>query len=582
MRVPVAQNQVTARGLPSARIDFRPSAADYGADIGQALQGVGAVTQDIYQQEKRKAHQIAVEDASNQLGAWESNTMPVALQVRGKDAFGLPDKVLPDYDKTASKIEEGLTDPDAKEAFRLLAADRRNGVNRALQSHMGAERHTYDDQVFQDGLATSQQAVGLYYQDEGRVNQELDRQANAVQDYGQRNGMPPEWVAATKAKTISQSHSSVIDRMLADENDTGAKAHFDRYQAEMTPDAQAQTIRALDVAGTRGESQRQAAAIFSTEKPLDTMLDEVRKISDPKLQDATMERVTRLNSLYLQAKGQAEDISFKQGYEALTDPKNLRGIDGIPSKTLAALPPERQNTLRAYAASMTKREEPATDWGQYYKLQALASSEATRDGFVKTNLLDYRMKLSNTEFKELVKLQSDLREKSGNADASAKVLTGISSREDVVNESLAGLGIDPRPYTVKDGVATVNPPAVAFRRLVDQAVIAQQQATGKPVGPEDVRKISDKLVMQQTVKDPRGFVSNYILHPFGDNFSEKQVPTFQLPGVDRMAFAVSQVPAAEAAKIKEAAARAGRTLTDSEMTDIYNANLKKTATDASK
>lgn len=582
MRVPVAQHQVQASGLPSARINFQPNAADYGADIGQALQNVGNVTQDIYQQEKRKALQVSVQDASNRLGAREATLMPAALQVRGKDAFGLPDKVLPDFDKTASEIEEGLTDPDAKEAFRLLAADRRNGVNRALQSHMGAEHQTYDDRVFQDGLATSQQAVGLYYQDEGRVNAELDRQANTIQEYGQRNGMPPEWVATTKAKTISQSHSSVINRMLADENDTGAKAYFDRYQAEITPDTQAQTIKDLDVAGTRGESQRQAAAIYSIDKPLDQMLDEVRQIKDPKLQDATMERVTRLNGLYLQAKGQKEDINYKMGYEALIDPKNLRGVDGIPSTVMSSLPPERQNILRSYAALRAKREEPTTDWGEYYKLQGLSSSPATRDGFVKTNLLDSRMKLSNTEFKELVKLQSDLREKAGDADASARVLAGINSREDVVNESLAGLGIDPRPYTVKDGVATVNPPAVAFRRLVDQAVIAQQQATGKPVGPEDVRKISDHLVMQQATKDPRGWFSNYILHPFGDNFTEKQTPTFQLPGADRMAFAVSQVPAAEATKIKDAAARAGRTLTDSEMTDLYNANLKKTATDASK
>ena len=570
-RVPQAQNQVQATGLPNARDTFQPSAQDYGAGLAPGLSDVSQVTMAIHQDAKQKANRVAIEDATNQLGAWEATAMPAALQVRGKAAFGLPDKVLPDYDKTAQKIEDGLADPEQKQAFRLMAADRRNGVNKALQSHMGAEYRTYNDQVFTDGITNSQQAVGLYYADEGRVNTELDRQAYAVQSYAQQNGLPPEWEQATKAKVISQSHSTVIDRMLADENDTGAKAHFDRYQAEMTPDAQAAALKALDVAGTRAQSQAEASRIFSTEKPLDQMLDEVRQIKDPKLQDATEARVTRLNALYLQAKGQAEDRTFKDAYETLVDPTNLKGIDGVPATVMSALPPERQNALRTYAASMARREEPTTDWGQYYKLQSLASAPATRDGFLKTNLLDYRNQLSNAEFKELTNLQADLRKQAGNQDASAKTLQGISSREDVVNETLAGIGIDPRPYTTKDGTVTVNQPAVAFRRQVDQAIVAQQQATGKPVTPEETRKIADRLVLQQTVQDPRGWYNP--ARWFGDATTPRQVPTFQLPGADRLALSVSQVPVSEQAKIRDAAARAGRQLTDADVTALYNASL---------
>jgi hypothetical protein len=92
------------------------------------------------------------------------------------------------------------------------------------------------------------------------------------------------------------THVGVIDRLLANDQDLAAKQYYDAHKADVTGAATIAVERALEEGSTRGESQRQADTITAKAATLGDALTQVRAIADPKVRDATEERVRKFFS----------------------------------------------------------------------------------------------------------------------------------------------------------------------------------------------------------------------------------------------------------------------------------------------
>src|SRR5205085_9493776 len=114
-----------------------------------------------------------------------------------------------------------------------------------------------------------------------------------------------------------------------------------------------------------------------------------------------------------------------------------------------------------YAKQKAKGDPIETNWTTYYDLLSLASTDETKDKFLSTNLLRYRGQLGDTEFKQVVELQSGLRR--GDDKAEAK-LAGIRTTQQVLASSLKAVGIDPNAKAGTPDAELVN----SFGRAVDQ------------------------------------------------------------------------------------------------------------------
>lgn len=237
--VPRYSNTEKQDALPSARLTPSVTPDSLGAGLGEGVSNAGASTFKIYQEEKRKADQIATMDADSELAATSTdllnNPQTGALNRRGRDAFGTPETTLKAFNDRAGEIEKRLTNDEQRLAFRQARLSRQRSLDDTLQRHVSQEIRSYDDQTTNGFVSTEIGAAITEYQDPQRIALAAERVRAAVADHGARNGQPPEAVQAGTEKALNELHAGVIDRMLANGQDQAAQDYFNKLQGSGLP-----------------------------------------------------------------------------------------------------------------------------------------------------------------------------------------------------------------------------------------------------------------------------------------------------------------------------------------------------------
>lgn len=576
----IRQPQVQTQALPSARLSAVPSG---DSPVGDALQNAGHAINQVYADQRRKAQATMYADSLTRLKqaqlTQEYDPKTGWRQRKGSDSFGLHDTVLPDYDKQADEIAESIPDQEVRAKFKLAANDQRADLNQRLDGWVSDQHQQYEAQVLDNGVKTSQQAAALNWQNQERVGREVQDQAERILAYQRDNGLPPEWAASRIQQAASDTHGNVIDQMLTAGNDAAAKTYLEKHKAEMTADAIAHYEKSVDYGNTLAQSQVEAARIYDDDKSLEEMSAEADKISDQNVQAATKQRLENLKVLHRQAVDE-------RGSKLLDDCLRLsnqdpRGIDAIPPQKLAALnetDPKRFGVLMATAQRRVHREDVTTPEGySVFSLNRSALTGALGEEAQKNALGEdpnnYADKLSRKDLDDWHQLRDKARV--------GKVPHGLLNAEDVANQTLTSVGINPG----KDKDGNVDPRATRFRTLLNRAIIANGGT--EKMTSEQIQHQADKLLVEMAVPDPAGLIGKGIrygtfglggLVGFGVD-GTKNVRAFDMPGADLMAFSVEQVPAdgrdkARAALIKQGIAQPS----PEQIIDTYNAAVLHQAT----
>jgi hypothetical protein len=214
IRVKRYERQEQLQPQPRARLDERVSDSAFGAAAGAALQRTGAVIQQVQQVERDRADQSALLEADTAIDDWERGNLldseTGAYTKRGKNALGLADQVLPNFDAESKRIEGTLGSERAKLAFRGQAQRRRQQISTNLERHEFTERSVYQEEQDQAKLASSSEMAASYYNDPARVADELTKQQAVLTAQAQRRGWSPEQLAEQQLKQRSGVHSAVL------------------------------------------------------------------------------------------------------------------------------------------------------------------------------------------------------------------------------------------------------------------------------------------------------------------------------------------------------------------------------------
>jgi hypothetical protein len=206
--------------------------------------------------------------------------------------------------------------------------------------------------------------------------------------------------------------------------------------------------------------------------------------------------------------------------------------------------------MRAYAEKLAKGEAIDTDYPTYYSLMSQAGTDPTT--FANANLLSYRAKLGDTEFKQLADIQLAIRNKDMNkAD---KDLGDFRTKEQLVNDALTQYGIETREAKQSDE----QKQAIAqLRRMVDVRTSTQANLTGKKPTNQDVQAVLDQILGTNVTQ--KG--SWWGLWPGGGPLFDRTKPIVSMT--------IQDVPAAERTQIEAALRRRGRAVTDATILDLY-------------
>lgn len=499
------EEQINTAKLGSAKFTETAAIESFGggkANAAEAGLEVAKSVDKIYQNEKQKADQMAIQNAENQLTQLENNLLydekTGALNKKGANSFETGTTTMEDYKKKSREIYEGLGNDKQKLAFENLAGNRAGSIDRRVQSHIATERTRYDDQITSSSIRNEQNAAIKAYMDPERINLSIANQEKALRQFGERNGIPKEEIDSKLSEVLSKTHAGVISRLLDDDNDMGAEAYYKVNEKNITDaDSIINVKKALEDGSTRGKSQRFVDGILKKGMSESAALEQARKIESPKLRDATMTRIQNEYNMRDNAKRASME---KVHISALNniDSGNVNDLTKIPGWN--SMTENQRASLQSYAKNKAAGSSTITDIKTYYNLRDMATNPATQDKFLKTNLFDHINSLSGEDFKDIHKMQEDLRK--NDKSALDKVKTFRSDDETVMDQYRASGG--PENKETQD----------AFRAIVAAQQQAVQNNTGKPLSQTELGDIAKELAKKRIIEGGGWFGMNKEVNTF--------------------------------------------------------------------
>lgn len=500
--VPSYNRQVEERGLPSVRDDTNANIEAFGggtsADkmFGSAEElalGIG----DIIAKEQYRVDKVRYDQSRIDLNKFDiENRYKWAANTEGEQAFGVQEELNNRLSKWAGEYRNRLANSRQKEAFDGLVAERRNDIDKWAVQHMDRQRDAVEKATYEASIESSKERAAI---DQNNVPLELAQIGDTILERW-RGKLPTEAIAKEIKDHESDLHERVVGSILSYGDVPGAKKYFDKYADGISDKKRGRIENNIRVVSERIEKQK------------------------------------------------VEQVEM----ESLNIIEKTKDFEKVPERFVEMLPRESRSALRSYAKSIGDGEKINTDFSVYYELKQKASDiNGGRDKFAKENIMQYRDKLGDTEFKEIINLQAKI--KSGSVGDDDSELNGFRTRYQVVNDVLLGAGIDPTPDPKRKEMAGK---VASFRKQVDDRVMDFQKTHGKKANNEDVQRISDELMI-------KGKIEGSGL--FGTSIMETKKMAFEVSPGEKFKVDVSVVPEDIAAEFKKAFLNNGVTATDEDI-----------------
>lgn len=254
MRVPsLTAPQVQPAQIPQVRLDER--VPNTGVGIAQGLDNLSGIL-DI---ERLKADRTAVTEAETQRDQWANTRLydpqSGAFNRQGKDALGVTNEVLGDYDKQVGDTASKLNGRRQQEAYLQSTNAHRQALQGQLSRFEFAERGKYEDQTAGARMSSAIETGALNYNDPTTIGQSRQAILDTLRVQKTAKGWDDETLKAATLGKLTDLHSSVIERMLADGKTGQAKQYLTATKSELTADDQLKMARAIDTAEREGRNE---------------------------------------------------------------------------------------------------------------------------------------------------------------------------------------------------------------------------------------------------------------------------------------------------------------------------------------
>jgi hypothetical protein len=433
---------------------------------------------------------LAARDKRYQLTLGENG----ALSKKGKDAADTYDKYAEEYETYGNEVMGKFANDNQRNHFKFKFDQEQAGLHEDLRKHSFKEAQAFEDETSMALVKSYQQEGLLNYTNVDKIRKSIMDQEIEIEKQGARNGKAREVIDLEKSEATSTTQLGVVRSYLASGNDITAKKYYEANVDSLSQLHKNELIEELKLGSIKGESQRLSNQIYAQyPNSLTDSVKEAKKIADPDVQDATIARIKDNFNIKEAADRERSENLHKRATDTID---SGGGIDKIPESDWKQFTLSERSALKSYAATRSKGTEPETSWDDYYSLKGMASSPKRKEEYLKLNLMTYRSKMADTEFKELVNLQTDLRDGKGSAE---KLLDGYRTDASIVDGALRGMGYKPNTKNA-DEISLQN----KFRRLVDERLIQYQQQHGKKATNTETQAIVDKLSIQ--VVTEKGFI----------------------------------------------------------------------------
>lgn len=277
--VPFLEQSVQQQGYRPAELNTPKNYGRIVPDTG--MQQLSQDLNEIAANQKKKADQVAMIEAQRRLDDWEAANLfdpqNGALSKKGKDTFGLPDKLAGDFDKFGQEVFDGLATEEQKVAFKQKWLERNDSIRRTLYAH---ERQQMDGYAVDNANAGFKSAVnrgGLYYNIPEIVDKSITEARLAARQAGMFAGQSEDVIAVKELEAESAVRMAALTRMA--QADPGQAIDFYQKNAHLFTAGDLATAQNMMVPVERKyKAQDAAKKVLSTARPLTSPSDIIKFI----------------------------------------------------------------------------------------------------------------------------------------------------------------------------------------------------------------------------------------------------------------------------------------------------------------
>ena len=544
MKVPQYNgNQINTRNIPDVGRTPAAGIESFGGGSGNVVQGlakIANVADDIYQKEKEKADDIAVQEARNAAIEKETELFYApgsgALKQQGKNAFGQIERVRGEYNKFSSEIMDKLTNDEQRAKFKKYNDSQYLSMDRTLNNHVSTEMIRHENNVAGALIDNEANAAALAYNNPNRIGLAIGTQIETIDKLGASNGWSPEELKQKKDQVVSRTHAGVIKSFLDNDKEMDAEKYFkDNKEFINDKEVLSQVEQQVEIGSIRKKSQSYVDEAMRKGLSESQALAQIPK-DDAKLREQMENRVktqyglkesakradlenVSINTMNLIDGGKVTDLTKTSGWNQMND--------------------NQRNALTNYLNAKVSGKAIQTDRDTYVKLQSLSPDE-----FVKLDMREYSDKLGTSDFKEFVDMQKKYR--NGETKQFDTFLTDGKAVETVYREA---------------GLDTKDPLYSKFQLDVAREQQKYQETTGKKMNDQDLANLAKSRAKDIVIK--KGW--------FFDDVKKK----FELTPEDVENIKASDIPKSEQAKIDAALTKAKLPLTEANRLNAYKRNISK-------
>ncbi len=552
------EREISTAPIPGVRKTTGGSAIAEGAGVEQAKANVGEeISQlggrvaafgvnayaDIVEESRRRADSVAILEAERKLSQWENKKLydpqTGALNVRGKDAMGLPEGIDAEFESVAGQIEKGLGTDRQREAFARVRMQRGSGLSLTIQRHVREQMNVYEGEELKATVENAHESAIANALDPERVDAEIDRAVGAIRHHAPRLGLGPEAIEKQIAGVTSSTHAGVIDRLIQSDKAEEAQIYFDKNKAEITGEQLTKTEKNLEEGSLRSQSQKEADRIFAAGGTETQQLAEAAKIANPKLRDETEARIEHRNAVKERADREVREERTNSAYDVIDKTGDWTKI---PASVWTDLPGSTRSAIKSYAEDKARGIPTKTNLKDFYGLTTMVGNKP--DDFMKLDIYEYRNKLSESDFKQMAELQ--MRMRTGDTKAAEKAINGFRTNGEIWNGVLTSTKLD------KD-----SQEANELHKEMDRRIDQFQQDTGKEATNEQKQAIADNLV-GNVVLEPGGWGN---ILPGGKPFYDVTKKSYQIQ--------IGDVPAGQRKTIEAKLKEKGLPVTPDSVVDFW-------------
>lgn len=291
--VPISQRQAVNAGYKPAVMDAPQ------VNLAPIAQGMDQAAQ-LWQKTKDDADNAAAYEASNDAQSqmdtmmWSQDS-GLITQRRGKNAIGVADDGLKQFDEWSQARRAKLSNPQQMALYDKLTASPRNGMRHQLLRHQSSEFESLNEGTYKNTINTSNESARLNYNSKDMLDAGLLRVQGANIVRLQQLGIDdPSGGASIKREAVSNYYASAVEGAIANKDIKAARMLLTTHNDAFDEKQKASLLRMLEpeeVAAKGLTKAEEAYAKFGPGKPteadawlVDQLKDDTKALDESRRQ----------------------------------------------------------------------------------------------------------------------------------------------------------------------------------------------------------------------------------------------------------------------------------------------------------